>query len=418
MSIEDTLEELYSLTRMGIKLGLENISAILDLMGNPQDSYKIIHIAGTNGKGSTASILEVGLLENGYIVGKYTSPHIERFNERIVVSRVEISDEKICELYRKVRKIIEDNGLHPTFFEITTAIMFEYFRQQKCEYVVLETGLGGRFDATNVCKPLVSIITNVSLDHTGILGNTIQEIAMEKCGIIKNAPTIVASSNRVLLREIEKKTKNYVDVVSKYRDVNYTLTDDFHTEIKLGKTTYNLSLYGSYQVNNFLGAYETLKIIGISDDKIKDAVSKVRWPGRFEIFSKNPLVILDGAHNIDAASKLLENISSKYGKNDVVSIVSILEDKDRVGILEKISEFTDSVIFTSLEDFHRGTSGEELLNVVTKFKEQSVEDDILEAYKKAINKRKNEVRDDKKSNNIRKKNNYGSVDSYTINSRL
>ncbi|MCK5780711.1 MAG: bifunctional folylpolyglutamate synthase/dihydrofolate synthase [Psychrilyobacter sp.] len=383
MNIENTLEELYSLTRMGIKLGLENIKAILELLGNPQDSYKILHIAGTNGKGSTASILEACLLETNHRVGKYTSPHIERFNERIVVDKIEISDKKICELYKKIRKLIDKNNLHPTFFEITTAIMFDYFREQECEYVVLETGLGGRFDATNVCKPLLSIITNVSLDHTNMLGNTIQKIAMEKCGIIKDAPAIIASSDKELLKEVDKKTSNYTDVIEKYSHVEYTLTDDFYTEIKLGKTTYNLSLYGSYQVNNFLGAYEALKIIGVTDDVIEKAVSKVSWPGRFEIYSKDPLVILDGAHNIDAASKLVENMNSKYKKEEVVSIVSILEDKDRKGILEEISKFSDSIIFTSLDDFHRGTSGKELLNITGNFTEQSVEDNIGKAYEKA-----------------------------------
>jgi dihydrofolate synthase/folylpolyglutamate synthase len=381
MNIDKTLRELYSLTNMGIKLGLENISKILDLMGNPQDNYKIIHIAGTNGKGSTASILEAALLEAGYRVGKYTSPHIEYFNERIVVNREEISNEKISYYYKKIRKIIDENNLHPTFFEITTAMMFEYFKESKCEYVVLETGLGGRFDATNVCKPEVSIITNISLDHTSFLGDTLTEIAFEKCGIIKDKIAIIADSKKELLDVVRGKTSNYIDVLEKYKEIKFELTDDFHTKIYLNNRIFDLSLYGEYQVNNFLGAYEALKQIRISDEIIERAASKVYWPGRFEIFSKeNPLIILDGAHNVDAASRLKENILSKYQREDVISIVSILEDKDRVGILEEISKFSEDIIFTSLEDFHRGTKGESLLNLVDRFQTQRVENNLNRAF--------------------------------------
>ena len=381
MNIDKTLEELYSLTSMGIKLGLDNIKNILKLMGDPQDSYKILHIAGTNGKGSTASILEAGLLEAGYKVGKYTSPHIEKFNERIVINKQQISDEKICSYYKKIRTLIEINNLHPTFFEITTAIMFEYFKDCGCEYVVLETGLGGRFDATNVCHPEVSIITNISLDHINILGDNLTDIAREKCGIIKGSPVVIADSKPELAAAVEEKTKDYIDVIKKYSEIRFELTDDFGTKIYIDNMEFNLSLYGKYQINNFLGAYETLKKIGVSDKNIQDAVSKIYWPGRFEIYSKeNPLIILDGAHNVDAASKLKENILSKYRSEDIVTIVSILEDKDRYGILEEISEFSNEIIFTSLEDFHRGTSGNELLNLVSSFKDQRVEDDLIKAF--------------------------------------
>lgn len=384
MNIDKTLKELYSLTNMGIKLGLDNIKNILKLMGNPQDNYKILHIAGTNGKGSTATILEASLLEAGYKVGKYTSPHIEKFNERIVVNKEQISDEKICSYYKKIRTLIEANNLDPTFFEITTAMMFDYFKDCDCEYVVLETGLGGRFDATNVCHPEISIITNVSMDHINILGNNLADIAHAKCGIIKDSPVVVADSSPELIAAVEKETKNYVNVIKKYSDVKFELTKDFRTNIYIDNLKFNLSLYGKYQINNFLGAYETLKKIGISNKNIQNAVSKVFWPGRFEIYSKeNPLLILDGAHNVDAASRLKENIVSKYKKKDIVTIVAILEDKDRKGILEEISKFSDEIIFTSLEDFHRGTSGSELLDLVSTFKNQIVENDLVKAFELA-----------------------------------
>jgi len=381
MNIDKTLEELYSLTNMGIKLGLDNIKNILKIMGNPQDSYKILHIAGTNGKGSTASILEAALLETGYKVGKYTSPHIEKFNERIVINKKQISDEEICFYYKKIRNLIEVNNLYPTFFEITTAMMFDYFKDCGCEYVVLETGLGGRFDATNVCRPEISIITNISMDHTNILGNNLTDIALEKCGIIKDTPVVIADSKLELITAVEQKTKNYIDVIKKYNNVKFELTKDFKTIIYIGNIKFNLSLYGKYQVNNFLGAYETLKKIGISDKNIQNSVSKIYWPGRFEVYSKEePLIILDGAHNVDAASKLKENILSKFKKDEVVTLVSILEDKDRYGILKEISKFSDEIIFTSLEDYHRGTSGNKLINLVDNFRDQRVEDDLIKAF--------------------------------------
>ena len=381
MNIDKTLEELYSLTNMGIKLGLDNIKNILKLMGNPQDNYKILHIAGTNGKGSTATILEASLLEAGYKVGKYTSPHIEKFNERIVVNREQILDERICSYYKRIRTLIEVNYLHPTFFEITTAMMFDYFKDCGCEYVVLETGLGGRFDATNVCHPEISIITNISMDHINILGDNLIDIAREKCGIIKDSPVVVADSKPELIAAVEKKTKDYVDVLKKYKNVKFELTEDFGTTIYIDNMEFNLSLYGEYQINNFLGAYEALKKIGISNKNIQDAVSKVYWPGRFEIYSKeDPIIILDGAHNVDAASRLKENILSRYRREDVITLVSILEDKDRDGILEEISKFSDEIIFTSLEDFHRGTSGSELLDLVPNFKNQKVEDNLVKAF--------------------------------------
>jgi len=381
MNIDKTLEELYSLTNMGIKLGLDNIKNILKIMGNPQDNYKILHIAGTNGKGSTASILEASLLEAGYKVGKYTSPHIEKFNERIVVNKNQISDEKICSYYKKIRNLIEVNNLHPTFFEITTAMMFDYFKDCNCEYVVLETGLGGRFDATNICHPEVSIITNISMDHVNILGDNLTDIAREKCGIIKDSPVVIADSKPELIAAVEEKTKDYVDVIKKYNNVKFELTKDFKTIIYIDNIKFNLSLYGKYQVNNFLGAYEALKKIGISDKNIQDSVSKIYWPGRFEIYSKkDPLIILDGAHNVDAASKLKENILSKYKKDQVITLVSILKDKDRYGILKEISNFSNNIIFTSLEDYHRGSTGDKLIDLVDNFEIQRVEDNIIKAF--------------------------------------
>ena len=386
MDTEKILDELYSYSMFGIKLGLENIERMCEALGNPQEKYRVIHIAGTNGKGSTATTIETGLIEAGYRVGKFTSPHIVRFNERIQFEGDEIEDREICSYYLKVKEIVEKNRIKATFFEMTTAMMFLYFADKKAEFVVLETGMGGRYDATNVADSEIAVITNVSLDHVGFLGDNVYDISKEKAGIIKKKSlVVVGDDNPDFIRAVRNETENFVDIKSKYKNVEYTLDrEKFITEIKLKDRMYSFSLFGEYQVGNFLCAYETLKILGIGDDIIQKAAKKVRWPGRFEVYSKNPLVILDGAHNLDAAQKLRENINLSFSPEEVVAVVSVLDDKDITNIMREIRGFSDTIILTSLEMFKRGLKGEELLEYAQIFRLSLVENDIRSAYKKAI----------------------------------
>ncbi len=386
VGVEKVLEELYSYSMFGIKLGLENIKNICEALGEPQRSYRVIHIAGTNGKGSTATTIERGLIEAGYRVGKFTSPHIVRFNERIQLNGVEISDEKICEYFLMVREVLEARDIKGTFFEVTTAMMFLYFRDEEIDFLVLETGMGGRFDATNIVDSEIAVITNISLDHTGFLGDDIYTIAKEKAGIIKaGSKVVVGDSQEGVSRAIEDEKDEYTDVLKKYRDVTYRLdTQNYTTEIELGGRHYSFSLFGNYQVNNFLCAYEVLKTLGISEEIIQRAATKVSWPGRFEISGRDPLLILDGAHNVDAARRLRENINLSYREDEVVAIVSVLEDKDIQGVMEEIRKFTDTIVLTSLADFKRGLRGEELLKYTDSFQRAVVREDIDEAYREAI----------------------------------
>ena len=386
VGVEEVLEELYNYSMFGIKLGLENIKNLCEALGEPQKSYKVIHIAGTNGKGSTATTIERGLIEAGYRVGKFTSPHIVRFNERIQLNGVEISDEKICEYFLKVRDVLEEREIRGTFFEVTTAMMFLYFQDEKIDYLVLETGMGGRFDATNIVDSEIAVITNISLDHTGFLGDDIYTIAREKAGIIKvGSKVIVGDSQADVARAIENEKDEYTDVLKKYRDVTYRLdTENYTTEIELEGRRYSFSLFGNYQVNNFLCAYEVLKTLGISEEIIQRAAGKVAWPGRFEIAGREPLLILDGAHNVDAARRLRENINLSYKEDEVVAIVSVLEDKDIQGVLAEIRQFTDTVVLTSLADFKRGLKGEELLKYTDEFHKVAVREDIDAAYSEAL----------------------------------
>lgn len=385
MKINELLDELYSYSLFGIKLGLDNIQKICDELGNPEKKYKIIHITGTNGKGSTSTIIETVLLEAGCSVGKYTSPHILKFNERIRANGKDISDEEIALTYEKVKNAIKNIGITPTFFEVTTAMMFLYFAEKKVQYAVLEVGMGGRFDATNVADGDIAVITNVSLDHTEYLGKTIYDIAFEKAGIIKEKSfVVVGDSNKEFLKAVSEKKKTFVNTEEKYKDVKYNLNfKNFMTEIYISEKKFNLSLFGDYQVKNFLCAYEALKHLGISDDIIEKAVSKVVWQCRFERFSQNPLTILEGAHNIDGILNLKKILTHEYRPDEIVMIVSILKDKKVKEMLEVCESFSDKIILTSLSDNPRGLSGEKLLEYTDKSSVFSVEDDIKKAYETA-----------------------------------
>ena len=385
MKINELLDELYSYSLFGIKLGLDNIQKICDELGNPEKKYKIIHITGTNGKGSTSTIIETVLLEAGYSVGKYTSPHILKFNERIRANGKDISDEEIALTYEKVKSAIKNIGITPTFFEVTTAMMFLYFAEKKVQYTVLEVGMGGRFDATNAADGDIAVITNVSLDHTEYLGKTIYDIAFEKAGIIKEKSfVIVGDSDKEFLKAVSEKKKTFINTEEKYKDVKYNLNfKNFMTEIYINEKKFNLSLFGDYQVKNFLCAYEALKHLGISDEIIEKAVSKVVWQCRFERFSQNPLTILEGAHNIDGILNLKKILTHEYKSDEIVMIVSILKDKKVKEMLEVCESFSDKIILTSLSDNPRGLSGEKLLEYTDKSSVFSVEDDIKKAYETA-----------------------------------
>lgn len=387
MEIEKLLDELYSYSMHGIKLGLENIKTLCKEMGEPQKDYKVIHVAGTNGKGSTSTTIETILLEAGYRVGKYTSPHILKFNERIRANGQDITDEDIVKYYQLVKDIVAKTGLRPTFFEMTTAMMFKYFSDLKLDYVVLETGMGGRFDATNVCEADICVITNVGLDHIEYLGDTIYKIAKEKAGIIKNCPkVIVADSNSEFLKAIPEEKAEIINVLEKYKDARMKLDfKKFVTRIEIGEEGYDFSLFGDYQFKNFLTAYEVVTELGIDREIIKKACKKVVWQCRFERYLEKPLVILDGAHNEDGMRELCKIIEQGYRSDEVVIITSILKDKDVKHMLKLMRKISDNIVFTSLEDNPRGTTGEKISEQLEEKRGCLVENDMKKAYEIAKN---------------------------------
>lgn len=382
MTIEKTLEELYGLSVFGIKLGLQNMEEILKRLDNPHTKYKIIHIAGTNGKGSTASMTEAVLIEAGYKVGKYTSPHITRFNERIVLNKEEISDKDIVFYYNKVKEVSKD--IQATFFEVTTAIMFLYFAQKRIDYLVLEVGLGGRYDATNVVLPELSLITSISMDHVNILGNSLYEIAREKAGIIKKGkPVFVIDTKEDIKKAVFEECDSPHFVKEKYNFSTSLDKKNLLTIANINNETYEIPLFGKFQADNFLLVYAAMEYLGISKDIIKKSLPKVKWPGRFEIINRNPLIILDGAHNEDSSEKLVESLKELENKEDICFLTSILEDKDIGKILKNFKKVSENIIYTSLIDFHRGLSAKELFDRDIYFENKKYYENIKEAYEEA-----------------------------------
>jgi len=332
----ECLERMFALRRFGIKLGLATIRRILVGLGNPHHRYPCIHVAGTNGKGSVASNLAAVLMRSGYRVGLYTSPHLVRFNERIKINGKEITDADIVRLYRRVREVLP-GGREPTFFEFTTAMALDEFGRKKVDWAVIETGMGGRLDATNALSSELSIITNISLEHREYLGHTLREIAFEKAGIIKRRRPVVtgvkqAKAYSVIEQTAQKKSASVFRLGTQFR-VRRTNGDRFtYYGINHIWPDMATSLQGGYQAENAaltLAACELLmkKAPRISLPTIREGLMTNRWPGRLELVSETPLVMFDGAHNLAAARQLARHLSARFKDRKITMVIGILDDK-------------------------------------------------------------------------------------------
>ena len=379
--MKETVEKIYSYISRGEKKGLENMCILGEELGWKKPSYKIIHVAGTNGKGSVSATLEHILFKAGYRVGKFTSPHILRVNERIAYNQKEIEDRDFIELFHKVEKVIEKRELSPTFFEIMTAMMIEYFMGVELDYLILETGIGGRLDSTNILDGDYAIITNIGYDHTEMLGDTLEKIAFEKAGIVKRGAQVILCGAQSFLKEevLKNNPAKVMDVMEEYQGVRYFLDfENFRTIIYVGEREFAFSLFGEHQVRNFLTAYHLLKIIGVEDEIIAKNISGVKLSCRFEIIEKNPCVILDGAHNSHGMKALGETMRKGYHPEEVMVITAILKDKDVKEMVEEIEKFSSKVVVTSLLENKRGTTGEVLKKYFTEDKTM-VEDNLEKA---------------------------------------
>ena len=401
MKINEVLKKIFNMrtinkriTEESLNQNNEKLKKIYELLGEPCKNKKIIHIAGTNGKGSTATFLENIFFAAGYSVAKFTSPHILKFNERILINKKMISDEDVVKYYEVVMDILEKNSLQINFFEITTFMALLYFEERNPDFIFLETGLGGRYDATNIVKSTIATITNVSFDHVSLLGDSLEKIADRKAGIIKDGQLCIYAQNLPELENaVKKETDNSINVLKKYENLKVKLdTKNYKTIVKILENEnfekiFTLPLFGKFQANNFLIAYEIAKIYGISDEVIQKGLDKISLAGRFEIFSQNPATILDVAHNDDSVRVLVENLDELFKNNEVIFILSILSTKDITNIFEKILEKNYKIFITSLKDVTYGLSASEIKknlensNILTN--NIIFEDNILEAYNQA-----------------------------------
>lgn len=377
----DTVDYLYSLQKYGIKLGLENSHRLMNILGNPQESFHSIHIAGTNGKGSTSAMIAGILKENGFRVGLYTSPHLVSFTERIRVNNKEITKQEVVELTEEIRaKMMQDtrckiqdgriknhescimhseSGLNPTFFEFATAMAFLYFKRKKVQWAVVEVGMGGRLDATNVLLPVICVITNIGLDHTEFLGKDIPEIAFEKAGIIKTGvPVVTAATQPAALKVIKEKAEASGSQVHLYgKDFKGILTsmDPAHIEFDyIGYKDYSnlyLSLTGRHQLPNAAIAIRVCEILTekgflIYEDAIRRGLSTLNFEGRLELVCRIPPIILDGAHNPPAAEVLATAMKELFPQGRIILIAGIMKDKDIEGILKPLTHISQRIILT------------------------------------------------------------------------
>ncbi|MGM0438217.1 MAG: bifunctional folylpolyglutamate synthase/dihydrofolate synthase [Bacillota bacterium] len=355
------LDYLKNFDKYPVKKTLKRINLLLDYLGNPQDDLEFVHIAGTNGKGSTSEILTVIYKEAGYNVGTFTSPGVMDLNERIRINDKKISNKELAELVRRIKPFIEkvdEKMEHPTFFEIITALAFYYFANKALDLVILETGMGGRLDATNVVDSLISVITNIGLDHTKYLGNTIGEITKEKAGIIKNKQKVITAAQKSIVLEIlekkaEKKETELININKKYSweriNFNYKYQSFNLKGPNLILNNLKISLLGRYQIINAVTSLAVIEELSykfpVSEGNIRDSLKKITWPGRLEIVNKKPRIILDGSHNLDGIKNLNKEIS-RFNYNKLIILISIFKDKDIKNMIEKLEKNADVLILT------------------------------------------------------------------------
>lgn len=402
LNYQEALDFIHGTYKFGSKLGLENITYLLELLGRPQEGLKIIHIAGTNGKGSTAAFLHGMLKAAGYRVGLYTSPYLQYFTERIQINGVDIPEERLASLTAVVKEKIEimvaEGRNHPTEFEVVTALALLYYAEEKVDYLVLEVGLGGRLDATNVVKnPLLSIITPIGFDHMQYLGNTLEAIAYEKGGIIKeNGYTVVYPQSEAVLKvfqELCSSKSNQLTISEAVGlDISYSGIDYQQFSVVIQGKEYKdikIKLAGNHQIYNCCNALTAIEVmksergLAINDEAIYKGLAETGWPGRMEVVRERPLTIIDGAHNIHGAEALRGNIKTLLGQYKITLVIGMLEDKDIQGFLKLIIPMVDRVV-TTRPDNPRAMGAEALKEKVISYgKPVYAHDDINEAIAKA-----------------------------------
>ena len=397
MTYKEARVYLDNVSKYGSVLGLITIKRLLGELGNPQDDVKFVHVAGTNGKGSIIAYASSILKEAGYKTGRYISPTVTSYLERMAVNGENISEDEFAYLVEKVQRAVarmETKGwAHPTVFEIETAAAFLYFKDNKCDIVFLETGLGGNEDATNVLDDKVAaVFASISMDHMGILGNSIEEIAKKKAGIITDRTSVVTSIQKEeafkVLEDVARE-KN-ADLHVAHQDVAEVISEDYlGTKISYGELNdIFIPLAGRHQVQNAVTVIELIKVLNkkgysISNENILEGIKNTKWPGRFTCVSKDPLFIVDGAHNEDAVIRLRDNVLRYFKDKRLILIMGVFKDKEYDKMSSIMGPYADTIFTINLPNEERTLSSCLLKKELDKFCDNVVD---AKDYKSAVNK--------------------------------
>lgn len=355
MTYTEALDYIHSRRPNAPKPGLERIKTLLSLLGNPQKKLKYVHVAGTNGKGSTCAMTASILQAAGYKTGLYTSPFIHRFNERFRIDGLCIPDETLAEITEKVKAAADTMELHPAEFEVVTAIGFEYFARENVDIVVLEVGLGGRFDATNaIDKPECAVICNIGLDHTEFLGDTLPQIAMEKAGIIKPGCSVAMYPAQ------DEEVVSVIAAICRERGASLRIAEDDEIELRYDDlkgqefcycddTPLRIKLLGDHQCRNAATALECIEVLrmngwDIPDEAVKAGLLATRWPARFELIGKNPWFVADGGHNCQCAEAVRSNLEYYFPDEKRVLLLGMMADKDIDGFADILAPCADAFV--------------------------------------------------------------------------
>ena len=373
MNYTEALEYIHGINWTFCKPGLERIGELCERLGHPEKNLKFVHVAGTNGKGSFCSMLSSVLTAAGYRTGLYTSPYILRFNERMKINGVDIADEELAEITEYVKPIADGMKDKPTEFELISAIAFEYFKRQKANVVVLEAGMGGRLDSTNIIESsLLSVITGISLDHVAFLGDTVEKIALEKAGIIKcGSPVLFGGTDEGAKRVISEAAK---EKGSDFHTVDYSVLNIKKADLDGSVFSYKggedlkINMLGLYQPKNASVVLEAIEILNkrglaISKEAVAHGFEAARWPARFEIINRDPLIIFDGGHNAEGIESAVKSIKHYFGKEKVLVLTGVLKDKDYISIAKNLASVAKGA-FTITPDNQRALDAKEYKTVL------------------------------------------------------
>ncbi len=398
MNETEAMQYIAEKNRLGSVLGLENIKELLRRLGNPQDHCRVVHIAGTNGKGSILAYMDAVLRDAGYQVGRYISPTVFSYLERFQINGEYMDRSIFATLLTRVAVVLEDmeqdGYTGTTAFEIETALAFLYFFEMKTDFVLLETGIGGRLDATNVVKaPVCTILASVRMDHMKILGNTISQIAYEKTGILRDdVPCVVYPLNAEAMPVIRQECSlhNIDPIMPDLAELTIEKEDLYYEQFSYKNVNYKTSLLGKHQIYNAITAIEALNItknklnIDLKKENIQKGLHNAKWKGRFEILERSPYVIRDGAHNNDAAEQLYEQLTKHFTNHRITFIIGVLEDKEHYALLSRLVPLASRVYVLTVPDNPRALPADRLAEEANMFcQEVHIADSPEEAYRLA-----------------------------------